>query len=133
MNYNIIKMKYIHIPPDGNCLFNSISYGIRKDFKHGPTLRKCAVDYVKKNPSYKDFIYDRDFNTYLRQMSSLGTYGDELMITALVNVFDIKINVYNKNDGTLINQYYNKNVTIKKIINLCYDNIIQHYDYLVEL
>ena len=127
-------MLIVKILPDGNCLFSSISYGIRKDYKHSLTLRKCAVNYIKSNfKDFKNFIDESELQSYLSNMLKEGTYGDELILNAIPFIFDIKLNVYDKYTKKLISSYYNPSTNIKKEINLCYDNQFLHYDYIKSL
>ncbi len=127
-------MKYVEIAQDGNCLFNSISYAIAYDYRHGKKLRKFAVDHVKNNiDKYKDYIF-KNVDTYLKNMYQEGEYGDEIMLNAISEILSIKITVYDKYNHKIISVYDNSNNNKnKKNINIFYDKHILHYDCIVDI
>jgi glutaminase len=125
-------MKYIPIPGDGNCLFSSISYGISKHFRFGITLRHSAVQYIIDHIDEFKYYIDTDIKTYLYNMYKSGTFGDELTIRAIANVFNIKINVWDIHTEKLISSYTRNDNTFNKIINLYYDKHKLHYDIIIE-
>ena len=72
-------------PGDGNCLFHAMSDQLKRlnmPEQTAAQLRKAVVEYLRAHPTtpdgdhLKEFVSHRAWDTYLKKMSTPGTWGD---------------------------------------------------------
>ena len=86
---------------DGNCLFSSFSHQVYGDpCFHGLIREKCCK-YMKMHAArFGGFIDTEthyvDFKDYLEQMGTQGTWGDNLEIIALSELYQRPVEVYDQ-------------------------------------
>ena len=92
----------IEYNPDGNgnCQFSALAHQLKSIgiFRSDKTLRKTITDYLRENPLDNDgfplmaYVYDFDnWNDYVDNMASDGTFGDQQTLLAAANLFNINI------------------------------------------
>ena len=88
------------VPMDGNCLFTTVGHQIYGDISlHGLIREKCC-DYMEffSNRFFKYIDQDRyvDFADYLDEMRTLGEWGGNLEITALSELYQRRVEIYDQ-------------------------------------
>ncbi|SCN45149.1 OTU-like cysteine protease, putative [Plasmodium malariae] len=95
---NFKKNFYIKsIRTDGNCLFRAVSdqlYNYEENYKE---IRKRVVEHLLKNEEkYKNFLeYDESFKSYIESLD--GTWGGQLELQAVGELFKVNILIYQEN------------------------------------
>eukprot|EP01105_Mastigella_eilhardi_P028406 TRINITY_DN9334_c0_g3_i1.p1 TRINITY_DN9334_c0_g3~~TRINITY_DN9334_c0_g3_i1.p1 ORF type:complete len:521 (+),score=142.52 TRINITY_DN9334_c0_g3_i1:49-1611(+) len=87
------------IPGDGNCQFYSLSDQLFDAISHAPEVRHAAVDWLEAHCEWdvgngarlRDFVCDQPWEAYCKQMSRSGVWGDNLTLTAVSEVFNVRI------------------------------------------
>ena len=103
-NFEIYPVK-----DDGNCLFSAISHQVYGDVCFHMLIRDRCCDYMKLlEGNFMHFIDTRrnvvnrrdenyvDFDDYLRKMKRPGIWGDNLEITALSELYQRPVEVYDQ-------------------------------------
>ncbi|SBS81652.1 OTU-like cysteine protease [Plasmodium ovale curtisi] len=97
---NFKKNFYIKsIRTDGNCLFRAVSdqlYNYEDNYKE---IRKRVVDHLLQNEDkYKNFLeYDESYKSYIDRISLDGTWGGQLELQAVGELFNVNILIYQEN------------------------------------
>jgi len=128
-NQNIFHLNtfnLVNVPPDGNCLFNSIVLSTHSIYGNGftwKTLRNTCASFVVNNPDFKlenysitDLLkwndYNFGINEYASKIVSPTSWGSDLEIILLTQVFKFTIHVYilstDHNNYVLISTHGNK-------------------------
>ena len=89
-----------NLPPDGNCQFSAIVYHLQSIgiYRSAKTLRHKVVPYLTNNPTFggtnfiPDFL-DMGWDDYLCEMQSDGTFGDEITLRAMSEIFNVEFEV----------------------------------------
>lgn len=99
-NYNFRKNFYIKsIRTDGNCLFRAVADQLYNDEEEYKEIRKRVVEHLlKKEEEYKHFIEnDESFKSYIERISVDGTWGGQLELQAIGEIFSVNILIYQEN------------------------------------
>ena len=95
------NFKIQQVRDDGNCLFGAFSHQVYGDQSFHGLIREKCCNYMELNAA--DFVgfIDTDtqyvdFEDYLFQMRSLGTWGGNLEITALSQLYQRPVEVYDQ-------------------------------------
>ena len=93
-NFEIRKMA-----DDGNCLFSAFAHQVYGDDSLHAIMREKCCDYMELySEKFNEFIdtedHYRDFSHYLDTMRILRTWGDNLAITALSELYQRRVEVY---------------------------------------
>ncbi len=92
-----MKLMVIDIDGDGNCLFRAISHQLfLTEDKHLELRHKC-VEHMRKHRERFESFCSVPFDQYLTEMGKVGTWGDDLEIRALEEVFDRIVRIYSSN------------------------------------
>mmetsp|Transcript_11634 Transcript_11634/g.23584 ORF Transcript_11634/g.23584 Transcript_11634/m.23584 type:complete len:155 (-) Transcript_11634:63-527(-) len=89
----------MEIADDGNCLFRACAAqlyrGCASDGAHHPLVRHRAVaELRRRSDRYSGFFSSEDeFLAYLSEMSALRTWGDELVLRAIADAYDVTLHV----------------------------------------
>jgi hypothetical protein len=82
---------------DGNCQFRSVSYELYGTQAHHAKLREVVVDWMRTNPdNYSPYV--ENFDRYLKKMSRLGNWGDEITLRAMIDCLNIHVHLITSND-----------------------------------
>ena len=87
-------------PPDGNCQFSTIAYHLQSIgiCRSAETLRHEVISYLINNLAFggtnfiPDFL-DMGWEDYLREMQSDGTFGDEITLRGMSEIFNVEFEV----------------------------------------
>ena len=116
------------IKRDGNCLFASIADQIYGDPGLHETVRSWCVSYMKDNEElYSQFIDDDhlNFNQYIDRLKKDGSWGGNPEITALSQVFECPIEVYEDSEIPKVFVFENSEGNTNHIIRIYYHK--NHY------
>ena len=89
------------VPDDGNCLFSAISHQVYGDICFHDLIREKCCKFMQLHATrFGDFV-DTDtqyinFKDYLDQMGTLGTWGDNLEIIALSELYQRPVEIYDQ-------------------------------------
>ncbi|KNG76879.1 hypothetical protein PFMG_02972 [Plasmodium falciparum IGH-CR14] len=97
---NFKKNFYIKsIRTDGNCLFRAVSDQLYNHEENYKEIRKKVVEHLLKNEElYKNFIeYDESYKSYIERISLDGTWGGQLELQAVGEIYKVNILIYQEN------------------------------------
>ena len=94
---------------NGDCFFKSVSHQLYKTADFHFEIRKAGIQHLNNHPEYFiESISDNNWQSYIQQMSTSGTWCDNIIIQAVSNAFNCIIHItesdINKPDGTVIMQ-----------------------------
>jgi OTU domain-containing protein 5 len=114
---------------DGNCLFRCVAHQLFGDSELHMSVRALCVGYMKSNQDLFEVFISSNFDQYLEEMKKSTTWGDEVEIAALSQLFKIRIEVYEdiSPEPFLINEFPSTTV-----IRLLYVEKV-HYDSIVSV
>ncbi|CRG97329.1 OTU-like cysteine protease, putative [Plasmodium gallinaceum] len=124
---NFKKNFYIKsIRTDGNCLFRAVSDQLYNHEDNYKEIRKKVVDHLsKKEEEYKNFIeYDESYKSYIERISLDGTWGGQLELQAIGEIYNVNILIYQENGCILEIKNHSDD---KKCIQLHYASS-EHYN-----
>ncbi|KAI3426931.1 hypothetical protein D9Q98_006875 [Chlorella vulgaris] len=87
-----LKLEHYVMEGDGNCQFRAVSFGLYGTQKHHGFVRRKAVEYIQQQRQDFEAFLGEDFGSYVRHMSRLGTWGDELTLRASCEALGLVIN-----------------------------------------
>ncbi|EUD66171.1 hypothetical protein C922_03366 [Plasmodium inui San Antonio 1] len=97
---NFKKNFYIKsIRTDGNCLFRAVSDQLYNNDDNYKEIRKLVVEHLLRNEEkYQHFIeYDESYKSYIERISLDGTWGGQLELQAVGELFTVNILIYQEN------------------------------------
>ncbi|GAB65525.1 OTU-like cysteine protease [Plasmodium cynomolgi strain B] len=124
---NFKKNFYIKsIRTDGNCLFRAVSDQLYDNEDNYKEIRKLVVDHLLRNEEkYQHFIeYDESYKSYIQRISLDGTWGGQLELQAVGELFTVNILIYQENGCILEIKNHSDD---KKCIQLHYASS-EHYN-----
>ena len=130
------------IERDGNCLFSSISDQVYGTDKHSAIIREKCMDFIEKNKVfYSQYIEGGEVQmpAYIKTKRKNGTWGDNVEIDALSEIYNRPIEIYVDADKPLLtfSNINDKNQFPIKISyhgNNHYNSIVptvNHYDFFL--
>lgn len=121
------------MPKHGNCLFNCFGHLLYNDISTQNVFRQQAVQYVIVNwDRFQPFLQEQSPEHYSNYMSQNGTYGGHVEITALAEIYSLKVVIHQDGDRPSI---FIGPERYKRVIHLKYSFIELdngHYDVLEE-
>lgn len=81
-------MYIIPVEGDGNCLFRAVAHQLYMDENRHLEIRQMCVDHMTKHFKRFENFCPTTFQEHIRRMSIPGTWGDDLEIRALEEIFD---------------------------------------------
>lgn len=97
---NFKKHFYIKsISTDGNCLFRAVSDQLFKNDDNYREIRTQVVEHLlKKEEDYKHFIEnDESYESYVDRIRKDGTWGGQIELQAVGEIFNVNILIYQEN------------------------------------
>eukprot|EP00327_Prymnesium_parvum_P019106 CAMPEP_0113234162 /NCGR_PEP_ID=MMETSP0008_2-20120614/2871_1 /TAXON_ID=97485 /ORGANISM="Prymnesium parvum" /LENGTH=253 /DNA_ID=CAMNT_0000080995 /DNA_START=75 /DNA_END=835 /DNA_ORIENTATION=- /assembly_acc=CAM_ASM_000153 len=84
-----LGMKMNVMEGDGNCQFRAAAYNLFGAQAYHAVVRQSAVEHMRKHADFFGIYFEdeREFNDYLQSMSQARTWGDELTLRAIVEVY----------------------------------------------
>lgn len=110
------RLHVFEVEGDGNCLFRGISHQLYLTEDHHEVLRQKCVEHLMTYKSRFSLFCAEDFDEHVREMSQVGTWGDELEIRALEEILDRHIVIYSSESAKL-DEPINTNIEEEKILN----------------
>ncbi len=82
--------------PDGNCLFRAVAHQVYGDADKHDALRNACCDYMLSDgqKEHLENFVDGDFNKYVEKMRKPKTWGGNLEIEAMQEMFDRAIEIH---------------------------------------
>jgi hypothetical protein len=98
--------------PDGNCLFRAVAHQVYGDADKHDALRNACCDYMLSDgqKEHLENFVDGDFKKYVEKMRKPKTWGGNLEIEAMQEMFDRAIEIHS---ADVISEETNK-TTFKK-------------------
>ncbi len=116
------------IDSDGNCQWKALSWACFGDTHHHVQIRNRVCNEIRTHWShYKDFVVNAD--TYVHEMSKIGTWGDHCTLVAFCNVYDQHLLVMRNNQEPIMVQPASTNTDVKasQWIVVVYNQVKNHY------
>jgi len=95
-------LQVIEVQADGNCLFRAVSHQLYLDESQHAELRQKCVDHMSSNRERFAVFCSVDFDEYLKEISLLGTWADDMEIKALEEILDRVIRIYSAESIELV-------------------------------
>ncbi|OCF38248.1 hypothetical protein I317_07995, partial [Kwoniella heveanensis CBS 569] len=84
---------------DGNCMFKAFTTALDNGKRSHEKVRADAVQWMEEmEQDFSDFV-PQDYDNYLVDMSTLGTWGDNLTLQALGMFYSVLICVLKEDNG----------------------------------
>ncbi len=96
-------LKVIDVPGDGNCFFHALAIFLNND---ADAIRQTAVNHIRENQSIFSEFFDEEIESALTRIEESGEWADNILIQAVANAFDIRINILNVEGRTIEIQPY---------------------------
>ena len=79
---------------DGNCFFRSVSHQLYGTEDRHPQIRALAIQHLINFPEhFVEYNTDQSWLQYLQSMSTLGTWAENIIIQAVANTNNLRINI----------------------------------------
>ena len=97
-----LNLKIVQIEEDGNCLFRALSHQLYGSQDFYDVIRTKCCEYIEHEKQFfGGFIGDLNgtvtFMDYLRNMTKDGTWGGNLELMALAEIYQKTIEIYRSN------------------------------------
>ena len=92
-------LRVIKIAADGNCLFRAVCHQVYGDVSRHLELRKQCCDYMASQCDHFSAFVEGKFDDYLDNMRDAKTWGGNLEIEAMQEIFDRKIQIHSNDSG----------------------------------
>ena len=119
---------------DGNCLFRAVSDQVYGTDIHYDIIRQKCMDYLQVQKRFFEHFIEGDFDEYIKIKRKDGTWGDDIELEALSEIYDRPIEIYSGSEKPL-KCFHEKNshVDEKKVpIRLSYHGH-NHYNSAIPL
>lgn len=96
LQYRMLRhgLQPLDVDGEGDCLFKSTSHQLYGDSNHHAEIRATAVRFLSDNPNrFIENIVGTSWNHYLCNMSHQGTWADNIVIQAISDSMQLKINI----------------------------------------
>ena len=105
--YNIVenKLEQLGLRPldvggEGDCFFRAISHQLYGDSNHHLDIRIAGVNYLRENPErFIESNIESSWMQYLANMSTPGTWCDNLVIQAVADILNLKIHIIESDEN----------------------------------
>ena len=106
-----IGRRPVNIVGDGNCFFRSVSHQLYGTEDCHPQIRALAIEHLINCPEhFVEYNTDQPWLQYLQNMSRLGTWADHIIIQAVANKHNLRINITesapNFSESTTVSSIY---------------------------
>ena len=89
-----IGRKPVNTIGDGNCFFRSVSHQLYGTEDRHPQIRALAIQHLINCPEhFVEYNTHQSWLQYLQSMSRLGTWADHIIIQAVANANNLRINI----------------------------------------
>ena len=130
-----IGRKPVNIVGDGNCFFRSVSHQLYGTEDRHPQIRAFAIQYLINCPEhFIEYNTDQSWLQYLQRMSRLGTWADHIIIQAVANANNIRINITesapNFSESTTVSSIYAESETQPRNLRDIYIGHLEELHYI---
>ena len=111
----------VNIVGDGNCFFGSVSHQLYGTEDCHLQIRALAIQHLINCPEhFVEYNTDQSWLQYLQNMSTLGTWADHIIIQAVANKHNLRINITesapNFSESTTVSSIYTGSETRQRSI-----------------
>jgi len=125
--YEIRKMA-----ADGNCLFRSIADQVYGDQEMHDVVRKLSCDYMEAEREHFSQFVTEDINEYIKRKRVDKSYGNNIEIQAMSEIYNRPIEVYSAVSGDKpLNLFHNSYKTDAPPMRISYHNG-NHYNSIFD-
>lgn len=96
-----IGLHIIEVEGDGNCLYRSVAHQFYLNEERHPEIRAAVGSHMRKHRDRYASFCTIDYDDYLERQSEDRTWGDDLEIKALEEIFDRRIVIYSSDSPFL--------------------------------
>lgn len=89
----LLKLDMHVMQGDGNCQFRSVSFCLYGTEDHHGHVRRKAIEYMRQRSEEFEMFLGEEYPQYLGGMERSRTWGDELTLRAIAEVYNLVINV----------------------------------------
>ena len=130
-----IGRKPVNIIGDGNCFFRSISHQLYGTEDRHPQIRALAIQHLINYPEhFVEYNTHQSWLQYLQSMSRLGTWADHIIIQAVANANNLRINITesepNFSESTTISSIYAESETHRRNLRDIYVGHLEELHYV---
>ena len=86
---------------DGNCMFRAFSDQIYGTEKYHNVLREKCMDYLVVQKRFFEQFIEGDFDYYIKEKRKDGTWGDDIELEALSEIYNRPIEIYSGSEKPL--------------------------------
>lgn len=90
------------VDADGNCLFRAISHQLFMNEDHHMEIRLKCVAHIEKHRRRFESFCSVNFDDHIKRMRRIGTWGDDLEIKALEEIYDRIICIYSTDSHSAV-------------------------------
>ena len=130
-----IGRKPVNAIGDGNCFFRSVSHQLYGTEDHHPQIRALAIQHLINSPEhFVEYNTDQSWLQYLQSMSRLGTWADNIIIQAVANTNNLRINITesapNFSESTTVRSIYAESETQRRNLRDIYVGHLEELYYV---
>ena len=120
---------------DGNCFFRSVSHQLYGTEDRHPQIRAHAIQHLINFPEhFVEHNTDQSWLQYLQNMSRLGTWADHIIIQAVANTNNLRINITesapNFSESTTVSSIYAESETQRRNLRDIYIGHLEEMHYV---
>jgi len=84
----------LEMEDDGNCQFRAMAQELYASQEHHDIVRSAVVEYLlQQKDKFAAFFEEGEWKEYIRKMAAPRTWGDELILRAASEAFQVRIHV----------------------------------------
>ena len=130
-----IGRKPVNTIGDGNCFFRSVSHQLYGTEDRHPQIRALAIQHLINCPEhFVEYNTDQSWLQYLQSMSTLGTWADNIIIQAVANKNNLRINITesapNFSESTTVSSICTENETRRRNLRNIYVGHLEELHYV---
>ena len=130
-----IGRKPVNIVGDGNCFFRSVSHQLYGTEDRHLQIRALAIQHLINNPEhFVEYNTDQSWLQYLQNMSTVGTWADHIIIQAVANTNNLRINITetapNFSESTTVSSIYAESEAQRRNLRDIYIGHLDELHYL---
>ena len=94
-----IGLHVIEVEGDGNCLYRAVAHQFFLDESRHEEIRAKVTKHLQKHKDrFKPFI-DGDYDDYVVEQMESGTWGDDIEIKVIEEIYDRRVVIYDSESG----------------------------------
>ena len=117
------------------CFFRSVSHQLYGTENRHPQIRALAIQHLINCPEhFVEYNTDQSWLQYLQSMSTLGTWADNIIIQAVANTNNLRINItesaLNFSESTTVSPICSENETQRRNLRDIYVGHLEELHYV---